>query len=216
MSKKARPTEPTSRSNTIVNALKSGQTPAAAMAELMVGGLATNAVTAVGFSKTFGELDLSECVRALVTVTQRVSGGDLSDAEALLTAQGVVLNTIFTELARRSMLNMGEHLDAADRYMRLALKAQGQCRATIETLALMKNPPTVFARQANIAHGPQQVNNGTPVPPQAPSRAGNQESEPNKLLEAPGERMDGRTSGAAGRGDQAMAPVGARHRATKR
>jgi hypothetical protein len=48
-------------------------------------------------------------------------------------------------------------VDQIDRFTRLALKAQGQCRATIETLALMKNPPTVFARQANIAHGPQQV-----------------------------------------------------------
>jgi hypothetical protein len=35
--------------------------------------------------------------------------------------------------------------------MRLALRAQGQCRATLETLAVMKSPPTVFARQANIA-----------------------------------------------------------------
>jgi hypothetical protein len=27
-------------------------------------------------------------------------------------------------------------------------------------LATIKNPPVVFARQANIAQGPQQVNNG--------------------------------------------------------
>jgi hypothetical protein len=42
--------------------------------------------------------------------------------------------------------------------LRLALKAQTQCRATVETLATMKNP-VVFAKQANIAHGPQQINN---------------------------------------------------------
>ena len=35
-------------------------------------------------------------------------------------------------------------VDQIDRFTRLALKAQGQCRATIETLALMKNPPAVF------------------------------------------------------------------------
>ncbi|MFT3791760.1 MAG: hypothetical protein QM741_11960 [Rudaea sp.] len=28
----------------------------------------------------------------------------------------------------------------------------------------IKNPPAVFAKQANIAHGHQQVNNGTPGP----------------------------------------------------
>ena len=44
---------------------------------------------------------------------------------------------------------MNEHLPAAETYMRLALKAQSQCRATLETLANIKNPPTVFARQAN-------------------------------------------------------------------
>lgn len=43
----------------------------------------------------------------------------------------------------------------------MALKAQAQCRATLETLAEIKNPqPTAFLRQANIAYGPQQVNNG--------------------------------------------------------
>ena len=212
-------TQPTDRSYTLVNTLKPGQTPAAGKADMMVGGLATNAITALAFSQMLGELDLPECVTALATVTQRVNGGDLSNAEALLTAQGVVLNTIFTELSRRSLLNMGEYLDAADRYMRLALKAQGQCRATIETLALMKNPPTVFARQANIAHGPQQVNNGTPVPPQGPSRAGNQESEPNKLLEANGDANgDGlvrRTSSTTGRRDPEMASVGPLDRTAK-
>jgi hypothetical protein len=103
--------------------------------------------------------DLTECLNALTDAAERVNRGDLSDVEAILTAQSVTLNIMFAELTRRATLNMGEYLDAADRYMRLALKAQGQCRATIETLAVMKNPAPVFAKQANIAHGPQQVNN---------------------------------------------------------
>ena len=99
------------------------------------------------------------------------------------------------------------YLDAADRYMRLALRAQGQCRATLEMLAAIKNPSSVaFVRQANIAHGPQQVNNG--VPP--PLRAGESEIEPNKLLEAThGERLDTGTASAAGRANQDLAAVGA-------
>jgi hypothetical protein len=58
---------------------------------------------------------------------------------------------------------MGEHFDAFERYLRLALKAQNQCRATLETLAAIKNPPVVFTKQANINHGNgnQQINNGT-------------------------------------------------------
>jgi hypothetical protein len=40
---------------------------------------------------------------------------------------------------------------------------------TLETLATIKNPPVVFARQANIAQGPQQVNNQM-MPAAEPSR----------------------------------------------
>jgi hypothetical protein len=56
--------------------------------------------------------------------------------------------------------------------MRLAFKAQSQSRATIETLAAIKNPPVVFTRQANIANGPQQVNQ---VNMGLPSHAGENE-----------------------------------------
>jgi hypothetical protein len=60
--------------------------------------------------------------------------------------------------------------------MRLALKAQRQCRATIETLVMAKNPaPVTFVKQANVAHGPQQVNNG---PPAEASRARESENRP--------------------------------------
>ena len=38
--------------------------------------------------------------------------------------------------------------------MKLALKAQNQCRMTLETLAAIKNPPVIYARQANFANGP--------------------------------------------------------------
>jgi len=46
------------------------------------------------------------------------------------------------------------------------MKAQNQCRMTLETLAAIKKPPVVFARQANInqGNGNQQVKNGTPAP----------------------------------------------------
>jgi hypothetical protein len=111
-------------------------------------------------------------------------------------------------LARRAALNMGEYINAAETYMRLALKAQSQCRATIETLALIKNPPPVtFVKQANIAHGPQQVNNGAQPAAEA-LRARESENQPNKLLEQQhGERLDGGTAPATLGADSAMAAV---------
>src|ERR1700687_2178105 len=121
----------------------------------------------------------------LADKVEAVHRGNLRDAEALLMAQAVGLNSVYTELVLFAKKNLGDHFDAAERLLRLGLKAQGQCRATLEKLATIKNPPTVFARQANIAQGPQQVNNTVSLASgdaQPLARAGNQESEPNKLL----------------------------------
>ena len=96
----------------------------------------------------------------------------------------------------------------AERLLRLGLKAQSQSRATLETLATIKNPPTVFARQANVAHGPQQVNNLMAVESPSRARAGDSESAPNKLLECNGERLDDGTTHATGAGHQTLATVG--------
>jgi hypothetical protein len=71
----------------------------------------------------------------------------------------MTLNAIFTEMARRAALNMGQHLDATEAYLRLALKAQNQSRATLETLSTIKSPPVLIAKQANITTAQQQVNN---------------------------------------------------------
>ena len=183
---------------------------------MVVSGLAINALTAARFSKlSFGDVDLTECLAKLNAVVERVHRGDLRATEALLTAQAVTLNTMFTHLAHRAA--SAEYLDQLDRYMRLALKAQGQCRATLETLAAIKNPPVVFARQANITSGPQQVNNG-PVLNGTPARAAIQETAPDKLLEGAvdGERVDGRTESTTGRSDPAMATVGSRNRPAHR
>ena len=137
------------------------------------------------------------------------SKGDLGRTEAMLIAQAHTLDAIFNNLARRAARNMGEYINAAEIYMRLALKTQSQCRATLETLATIKNPqPVAFVRQANIAHGPQQVNNGAPQ--DEPSRARETENAPNKLLEAKdGERLEPGTTSTASQADPAMATVGA-------
>ena len=103
--------------------------------------------------------------------------------------------------------NAGECLDATDKYMRLALKAQSQCRATLETLAGIKNP-IPYIKQTNIANGPQQVNNGQ-IAAAAPPHAGDFETAPNKLLEANhGQRLDIGAEVAAGGANQTVAAMG--------
>ena len=186
----------------------SGVTADEALAHVAVKGVVHNAVATVQFSQSpLGELALTESLEALEAAIEAVQRGDLRDVEALLMAQAVALNAIFANVALRAQANMSEYLNAADRYMRLALKAQGQCRATLETLALVKNPP-VFARQANIANGPQQVNNAATAIGGAASRAEICEAGPNKLLVAGDERLDRNTTDEAGTSDSALAAVG--------
>jgi len=157
------------------------------------------AVTTQTYYESLGQLDLTALVDELAGQTKSVNNGDLRRPEAMLVAQAHTLEAIFHELARRAASNMGQYMEAAETYMRLALKAQSQCRATLETLAAIKNPsPVAFVRQANIAHGLQQVNN---APQSGALRAGNSENPPNKLLEAQrNEWLDaGRAQAAASR-----------------
>jgi hypothetical protein len=89
--------------------------------------------------------------------------------------------------------------------MRMALRAQNQCRTTLETLAGIKNPPVVYAKQANVTTGPQQINNGVA----APSRGREIVIDQTQLSEGNYELLpDTRASQAEGRVNQAVAPVG--------
>jgi len=228
MNVKRKTTKPATKApkdpGTVIFREEPGKTRERILADVTAEGALANAHIMATFAKpTMGELHLAECVHALRDKTKAVNRGDLSSAEALLIEQAAALNAIFAEMARRSALNMGEYLDAADRYMRLALKAQSQCRATLETLATIKAGPAIFARQANIAHGPQQVNNGTPAKSartdpiettqasdaSAPARASKTESAKTELLGAnDGERLDTGTAGTAGRSDPPLEAVG--------
>lgn len=191
------------------------------MANVVAQGLASNATTAMDFAKaSFGELSLTEMVAALKEQTGRVTGGDMAGVEQVLVAQMLTMNVMFSELSRRAALNMGTYLDPTEKYLRLALKAQSQCRATAETLAVIKNPP-IFAKQANIAHGPQQVNNGTSFETSTHGRAhaGESATQQNELLE---DQRDGSTyvdtgtAPAAARSHQAVATVATSDRTKKR
>ncbi len=104
--------------------------------------------------------------------------GDLTHAEAMLMNQAAALQSLFVHLTERGMTQT--QMPNLEGLMRLALRAQNQCRATLETLAAIKSPPLVYARQANVTSGPQQINNGT----MGPSQGRETENEQSKLLDA--------------------------------
>ena len=105
------------------------------------------------------DVDVAALAQSLANGIEQVQRGDLKGVDAILFGQAQTLHAIFANLARSAM-KQGQlkHFEA---YLRLALKAQNQSRMTLETLAAIKNPSVVIARQANISHGHQQVNNGS-------------------------------------------------------
>ena len=169
---------------------------------------AMRAIQATEGAQGYGaKLDTPELLNCLRATAAKVSDGDLAPVESMLLNQAVALQSLFARLLECGMkTDMLPHYEA---HMRLALRAQAQCRATLETLATVKNPPVVFARQANIANGPQQVNNNEAVP----VRARESELVQNKLLETlPDERLEFGTAGAASGADSGLATVGAVNR----
>lgn len=202
------------KSNTLTIAVKPDESRDALIAKLAAGAHfgAASIITSYG-KPSLGDVSLTDLLRVLKEQAGTIKGGDLSDAEAMLGSQAIALNVMFAELARRAGLNMGEYMGATETYLKLALRAQSQCRATLETLAAIKNPPVVFAKQANIAHGPQQVNNH----PAHIARASESEKPQTELLEHDhGERLDTGTAGATSGSYQAVATVEAIDRPAQR
>jgi hypothetical protein len=155
--------------------------------------------------KMWGGIDVPSLTDVLRDQAAAVNRGELNHIEAMLMNQATALQSLFARLAERGM--SCDTVVPFEANLRMALRAQSQCRATLETLAAIKNPPVVFAKQANInqGNGNQQVNNGTSDPASRTEKTINQ---PNELLEAQhGERMDTGTAGATIVKNPAMATV---------
>lgn len=199
--------------NTAVGVKKeSAETDAQALARFSLCPSFSASVTAMRFDVGHyptpkGALDLNELIGALESQCKAASAGDLSQVEHMLVSQAHALDAIFNSLAQRAAVNFGEHINAGEMYLRLAMRAQAQCRSTIEALGVLKNPhPVAFVHQANIANGPQQVNN---------ARAGQIEERPNKLLEVPdGQRMDAAAKTEAGIAHSPVEAVAGFYRST--
>ena len=168
---------------------------------------------------SFGEPDFTALANKIREQTDAMHSGDMKGIESMLFAQALTLQATFTALSRRAASNAGEYIGATDTYLRLALKAQGQCRATLETLANIKNPrPVAFVKQANIANGPQQINNGSSEATDPIVRAREEtEKAQNELLTdtraTHGKSVDTRTKSKAGASHPRVATVEAGHRA---
>lgn len=170
-----------------------------------------NAATIVAeYSKFKYPAQMPELRAVMLQDMKALEENDMRICEHMLYAQAHALQTIFTELSRRAINR--KNIRFMELYLKHAFKAQNQCRMTLETLSNVKNPPVVYAKQANINHGNQQVNNGIPLHENTlpSSHASNNNIKPNELLEADTDeekRLDGRKAGKAIRNDSTVATM---------
>lgn len=153
---------------------------------------------------------VNEMIDQLKAQSAAIHNDDLSRAESMLIAQAHTLDGLFAKLASHALTS--NELGKFERYMKLALKAQSQARATLQTLGDIKAPKQIaFVKQANIGNQVQ-VNNTTT----AHARTRKKQKEPNELLETHhGERLDTRAKSKTSRVNQTVATVEKQHRADK-
>ena len=155
---------------------------------------ALTAITLQAYSGGGKELGVTELLAAMRKAGDETVAGDMGRFERVLTHQFLTLDALFNNLAQRS--------GRQDSF-------KGQARATAETLALIKNPMP-YIRQANIANGPQQVNNGSfQNSTRTRASAAKTQTPPNELLEHQHDNtLDIGAQAAAGRANKKLETVG--------
>jgi len=182
-------------------------------AKLAIDPSVQSAITVKEFGRDegFRNTDLTYLAETLSEQIKATNNNDLANLEGMLTGQAYALNAIFNKLTQLVSRNLSEHLKGAETCLKLGLRAQSQCRSTIEAISTVKNPPIMgYVKQANITHGPQQINNCTEQG--NASRAGEKQNAKNELLEKrDGNQVDTGTQSEAISDDSAMETVGEVH-----
>ena len=200
-SPKTAPAAPPAKRNPNAFEVEAGKdTTSQALAKLATNSV-LSAVTLKRYSGAGDALEVPDLVTEMRKAGNEVVEGNMGRVERMLANQAMTLDAIFNDMAQRS--GRQDTYKGIEVLMRLALKAQAQARATAETLSVIKNPMP-YIKQANIAHGHQQVNNG-----QQATGAGSFQSGQNKLLEAQhGNTLDIGAQAQAGRAGEAVAALG--------
>lgn len=160
-------------------------------------------------NSTTGAIDATA---TFVTLQDQIAAfiqGDMDQVEATLFAQAASLQSIYVKLSTRALAQQG--LAQFQVFMGMALKAQSQCRTTLEALNEIKFPKAAtFVKQANIANN-QQVNNGVQSPAEKICDSSNE-----LLTEENHETLDLGGAQKTGQPDPALAAMGKSHRAQDR
>ena len=201
----------------VVAPMNSGETPSEAATRFFLDPTAMAGVTITMLmdkQDVLGDdFDINDLVSALERQVQKTLSGDrLEESQRMLAAEAQTLDSLFNSLIRWGINSATENVDTFEKVVKLALRAQSQCRATVETLNEVKNPKLAnVVGQANFANGHQQVINHVEV-----ARSEGIENGPNELLEVEDERVDSRAPREAGTTYSTVETVGAVDRSEKR
>ena len=85
------------------------------------------------YGTVIGEQDIASLAACLSEGIIELRSGNMERAEGMLYAQAHALQAIFMNFARRALKQ--EYQKNLESFLRMGLKAQNQCRMTLETLA---------------------------------------------------------------------------------
>lgn len=155
-------TEPDAQRLALKVPAESGRTAEQAFVSAQFSPAVGGAMVAIAICQQGPDLDLTQAALYLKDAGAVAAAGDLSKLQEMVAIQARTLDLVFGQFLRTATSQT--NFDIKEKYIRLALKAQSQCRASVESLAVMQQGPAIFARQANFAQGPQQVNNAAQLP----------------------------------------------------
>lgn len=162
MAKKAKAADDMQPNNALRVEQLPDETGAKAVARTVLDPGFRHAVTAASFGgKVLGDTiehpGLMDYIDHVLQLGDKAEAGDLALASRLLASQAITLDAMFTEFARRAAINMGEYMEASEKYGRLAFKAQSNCRTTLEALAKLHQPREQTVRHVHVNEGGQAV-----------------------------------------------------------
>ena len=122
--------------------------------------LSTHVAATMSIAEVQGQtIPMPDDLRALTKELVRQSRTK-GTGEEMLQTQAIVLDLVFNQLLAQA-INQPDPL-VLDSMLKLALKAQSQCRSTLAAISDIRHPRiTNNIAQLNNANGHQQVNNGT-------------------------------------------------------
>jgi hypothetical protein len=152
--------DPAAAANTVNIERQPGKSDEQLMTELAMSPLVRNTLCSKSYATpafSGSPPQFQAALEFLKVIASEVRGGNLDRLTDMLVAQALTLDCMFTEYSRRSLLNAGEYIGAAQSYATMALKAQTNCRTTVEALAKTKRGATQTVKVVHIHQGAQAV-----------------------------------------------------------